>query len=261
MGELNPEQVILKDLEGNLIELFVVESKDSGGPNRPAMLIVHGHQFPERPGGRTQLSKVLIERLSEAGWIAAAVSQPGYGGSTGPPDCCGPRTQNALRIAFSHLLKLGADPSQSVVWGISRGAMAASCAFVSGSPEPKVIILQAGTYDMESWVDWVNSGALGGDSDLAKAILINQQCEMGQDQQELRDRSGILKVHRGNSDVLIVHGANDRQAPKQDLNDMIRALRSAGRRVECAIAPDKEHRVPPRIALDALAQHWPELAF
>ncbi|MGB3555467.1 MAG: hypothetical protein WBA25_12600, partial [Jannaschia sp.] len=120
---------------------------------RPTLLIVHGHQFPERPGGRGPLTPAMIEHWCGQGWIAAAVSQPGYGESTGPPDCCGPRTQAALRIAMDHLLDRNADPARTIVWAISRGAVAAACAFVDGATEPGVLILQAGIYDMERWVD------------------------------------------------------------------------------------------------------------
>jgi pimeloyl-ACP methyl ester carboxylesterase len=92
-----------------------------------------------------------MDRFTANSGIAAAVSQPGYGGSSQPRDCCGPRTQRALRTAFAHLVERGAEPAGTVVWGISRGAIAASCAFVDGTPEPALLILQAGTYDMLGW--------------------------------------------------------------------------------------------------------------
>jgi hypothetical protein len=41
---------------------------------------------------------------------------------------------------------------------------------------------------------------------------------------------------------------------------MVEALRNAGRRVETAIAPEGEHRLRPRVSMNALAKHWPELA-
>ncbi|WP_322096094.1 alpha/beta hydrolase family protein [Pelagibius litoralis] len=221
---------------------------------------MHGHQFPERPGGRGRLTPPLIERLTGRGWIAAAVSQPGYGGSSGPPDCCGPRTQAALRIAFRHLVERGADPTRSIVWGISRGAVAASCAFVDGAPEPGVLVLQSGTYDMEGWVSWVRAGAPGGNAELANAILANQEREAGRNLDALRARSGVVQAPRGRCDVLIVHGARDPQAPSEDRARMLAALQLAGRRVETAVMPEGEHALPPRFAMEALAEHWPHLA-
>lgn len=235
-------------------------SREGVGERRPTLLLVHGHQFPERPGGRGPLTPAMIEHWCGRGWIAAAVSQPGYGASTGPPDCCGPRTQAALRIAMDHLLERNADLARTIVWAISRGAVAAACAFVDGATEPAVLILQAGTYDMERWVDWVREGVPGGDVELARAILANQEREAGLDREALRARSGVLHAARGSCDVLVVHGRSDPQGPPDDWRRMVEALRSAGRRAETAIAPEGEHRLPPRIALKALARHWRELA-
>lgn len=236
------------------------ERHERSDERRPALLIVHGHQFPERPGGRGPLTPATIEHWCGRGWIAAAVSQPGYGASTGPPDCCGPRTQAALRIAVDHLLERNADPAHTIVWAISRGAVAAACAFVDGAAEPAVLILQAGAYDMERWVDWVREGVPGGDVELARAILANQEREAGLDREALRARSGVLHAARGSCDVLVAHGRSDPQGLPDDWQRMVEALRSAGRRVETAIAPEGHHRLPPRVAMNALARHWPELA-
>ena len=263
---------MLPDGRGGWVELFLAvpspnadADRGSRAPvprtaGRPALLIVPGHQFPERPGGRDRLTPALIERLTAKGWIAAAVSQPGYGNSTGPPDCCGPRTQVALRLALDHLVTRGADPTRTVAWAISRGAVAASCAFVDGATEPGVLILQSGTYDMERWVDWVRDGAPGGDAALARAILANQEQEAGLDRDALRARSGILHAARGSCDVLVVHGRSDPQAPSDDWERIVATLRAAGRRVEIAIVPDGEHRIPPSVTMGALTRHWPDLA-
>lgn len=273
-----PERVLLSDGRGGAVELFVAvwpsddRSSATAGwrasfePHRrsdrrsPALLIVHGHQFPERPGGRGRLTPAMIEHWCGRGWILAAVSQPGYGESTGPADFCGPRTQGALRIAIDHLLERNADPAGTIIWAISRGAVAAACAFVDDANEPAVLILQAGVYDMEHWVHWVRDGAPGGDVQVARAILANQEREAGLDRDALRARSGVLHAARGSCEVLVVHGRSDPQSPPDDWQRMVDALRRAGRRVETAIAPEGGHSLPPQVALNALAKHWPELA-
>jgi alpha-beta hydrolase superfamily lysophospholipase len=273
-----PECVLLSDGRGGAVELFVAaRSSDdrssataglraSSEPHRrfdtraPALLIVHGHQFPERPGGRGRLTSDMIEHWCGRGWILAAVSQPGYGESTGPADFCGPRTQATLRIAIDHLLERNADPAGTIVWAISRGAVAAACAFVDDATEPALLILQAGVYDMEHWVDWVRDGAPGGDAQVARAILANQEREAGLDRDALRARSGVLHAARGSCDVLLVHGRSDPQGPPDDWQRMVDALRRAGRRVETAIAPEGGHSLPPQVAMNALALYWPELA-
>lgn len=98
------------------VELFV-SVPDGDGPwpaMLPAILYVHGHQIGARPGAhvfarlgeRPRLASIdegRQERMAERGYVAAAVSMPGYGGSSGPPDSCGPRTQAAVETALSYL--------------------------------------------------------------------------------------------------------------------------------------------------------------
>ncbi|MEM7487893.1 MAG: prolyl oligopeptidase family serine peptidase [Pseudomonadota bacterium] len=239
------------------IECFVARPA-APSPGGPALLIVHGHQFPERPGGRHALPEGALDRFTTQGWTVAAPSQPGYGESTGPPDMCGPRTQAAIRAAFTRLLAGSADPARSVVWGISRGAMAAACAFQKPL-EPALLILQAGTYDLSAWVAWVAAGAPGGDPDTARAILANQCREMGDAPAALAARSGLRFASRGSCDVLLVHGGADPQAPRGDLEAMRTALADAGRRTALAVEDGAGHRLSGGFALRAARTFRPDL--
>lgn len=57
-----------------------------------ALLIAHGHQFPERPGARGAVPPGAPAKLTSQDSMLGAVSQAGYGAGDGPPDFCGPRT-------------------------------------------------------------------------------------------------------------------------------------------------------------------------
>ncbi len=73
------------------VELFVAEPK--GSESRPVILFVHGHQSPPRPGARVfirldrrptlaTIDEGRLEAMRERGYLAAAVSLPGYGGTS-----------------------------------------------------------------------------------------------------------------------------------------------------------------------------------
>jgi dipeptidyl aminopeptidase/acylaminoacyl peptidase len=145
---VSAEQVILHpaELDGRAVELFL--SCPRGGAAHPATLFVHGHQEPQRPGGRGYADVGRLDRMARAGFIAAAVSQPGYGGSDGPPDYCGPRTQLAISGVLGYLRSLDTVDGESVaLYGVSRGATA-SAMVATREPQLRALILVAGIYDL-----------------------------------------------------------------------------------------------------------------
>jgi pimeloyl-ACP methyl ester carboxylesterase len=86
--------------------------------------------------------------MRERGYFAAAVSLPGYGTTSGPPDFWGPRSQAALRAALDHLLALpNIDREKVAVYGVSGGAATASMVATS-DPRITALILVAGVYDL-----------------------------------------------------------------------------------------------------------------
>src|SRR5260370_36322147 len=123
------------------------------------MLLWHGPQSPPRPGARVfihldqrpQLATIdegRLETMRERGYLAAAVSLPGYGRTTGPADFWGPRSQRALRAALDYLFQVpGADSHRVAVYGVSGGAATASMEATT-DPRIKALILAAGIYDV-----------------------------------------------------------------------------------------------------------------
>ena len=83
------------------IELFW--ARPSGTGPWPVIVLVHGHQVRARNGGMVYVRLGRLRRMVERGYVAAAVSQPGYGNSDGPPDYCGPFSQDAVLRAIEHL--------------------------------------------------------------------------------------------------------------------------------------------------------------
>ncbi|WP_428527292.1 alpha/beta hydrolase family protein [Roseibium sp.] len=240
-------------------ELVELISTIPDQPIKGCLLLVHGHQGGARVGAHAAMSGQTADHLAGNGWIASAVSQPGYGASTGPPDYCGPRTQNAITTAYSYLLENGADPDQTIVWGVSRGAIATACAFGSFLASPTLIVLQSGIYDMNAWVKWVEENAPGGDEVLTKNILSNVYYEAGTNAAALYERSGVNFVQDSCSDVLLVHGRQDDRAPIAQAEKMRDALASSGRRVRLEVETEAGHFLPRGLAMKSARAFRPEL--
>lgn len=83
------------------IEMFWTKP-DGAGP-WPAIVYIHGHQEPARDGGEVYVKGGRLRLMAMRGYVAASVSQPGYGNSDGPPDYCGPFTQDAVLEAIEFL--------------------------------------------------------------------------------------------------------------------------------------------------------------
>jgi dipeptidyl aminopeptidase/acylaminoacyl peptidase len=197
-----------------VVELFIAEPAGRGP--FPVILFVHGHQAHERPGARVftrvdrrpRLATVdegRLEKMRARGWLAAAVSLPGYGGTSGPPDFCGPRSQAAVRAALDHLLaRKDADPKRVVVYGVSRGAATAS---MEATSDPRItgLILVAGLYDL---------GAAYPTGD--RALDENIARETGATPAAFDARSALRSAENLRARVLILHGGEDRRGGSLD---------------------------------------------
>jgi dipeptidyl aminopeptidase/acylaminoacyl peptidase len=126
---------------------FCATVPQSEGP-WPAVVYVHGHQQPVRPGGGAIERAGLLARVAAVGVLGVSLSQPGYGGSDGPPDYCGPSTQSAILSVLRHAVgHLGARSGRIAIIGASRGAIAAAVA-AADAPELGALVVSAGAYDL-----------------------------------------------------------------------------------------------------------------
>jgi dipeptidyl aminopeptidase/acylaminoacyl peptidase len=208
----------------------------------PAVIYVHGHQHPERPGGGAIAQSGLLERVAAAGVLGVALSQPGYGGSSGPPDFCGPRTQGAILAILRHAVRdLGAQPGRMAVIAGSRGAIAAAVA-AAEAPELGALVLTAGVYDL----------ATGYRDCPWPGIRRNIEREAGTSDEAFQARSALFKGHLIRCPVLIMHGAlDDRFAPGQ-AERFAQALANREAPVDLRIFPDEGHVISrPRFLREA----------
>ena len=226
------ERVLLPSLtraEGT-VELFVQMPADAGP--RPTILMVHGHQFGARPGGASYVRSGVLERMASRGYVAAAVSQPGYGTSDGPPDYCGPHTQAAIRAALRYLESLPTvDGDRVALYGFSRGAIASAMVAVE-EPALAAVALVAGTYDLGRAFP---TGRPGLDENILR--------EAGRGEAVESARSALRHADRVVTPMLFVHGALDDRAPVGQVREFAAVLRGNGVPVRVVIYDDEGHSV------------------
>lgn len=226
------------DLDSAAIELFLSAPPSPG--RHPAILFVHGHQEPQRPGGRVYVDAGRLERMARAGFVAAAVSQPGYGESDGPADYCGPRTQAAIRAALAHLRGLASvDTGKFVLYGVSRGAIAGAMV-AADEPDLRAVILVSGIYDLAAAFPTGNRG-----------LDANIAAETGGSAAAFAARSALPRAQDMRSPTLILHGRSDDRAPAGQAEQLAAALARHGVKVRLKLF-DAGHTIP-------IPQQWQEI--
>jgi len=247
------ERVVLHSAGGDPadVELFMAKPEASG--SWPVILFVHGHQSPPRPGARVfirldrrpQLATIdegRLEIMRERGYLAAAVSLPGYGRTTGPADFFGPRSQKAVRVALDYLLQVpGADSSRVAVYGVSGGAATASMEATT-DPRIKVLILVAGIYD-------VGASYPTGDPGLDEHI----EREAGLTPEAFAQRAALRYADKIQAATLILHGSEDHRGGVVDQARLLaERLHANGTVVHLRVYDATPHSIP-------ISAQWEEI--
>ena len=198
------------------IEVFWTKPVEQGP--WPAVLFIHGHQEGPREGGEALISRGRLGIMASRGYVAASVSQPGYGNSDGPPDFCGPFTQEAVLVAIEFLRKQPfVHPHKVALLGYSRGAIVASMV-ATQDPQLAAVVVGAGAYNLFSWYPTPLPG-----------IDANIEQEGGTSPEAFRARSAIDHVDKIKAPILLLHGANDGRIPVRQAEAFYEKLAAAGR--------------------------------
>ena len=209
--------------EGATVEAIV--TRPAGEARRPALLLVPGHT-------RTAFDMLpQAVRFARAGFTTIAVSQPGYGRSTGPADFAGPRTFAALRAAAERFASRPyVDAARLGIYGYSRGALAAA-QLATRTDLFKAAVLGGGIYDFRAAYDQVQM----------EGIKANMAAEAGLGWEAVRFRSPIHDLAGLDGPVLIVHGAEDAHAPPAQARALAERLRQQQHAHELIMVPGKGH--------------------
>jgi len=197
------------------------------------LLLIHGHQEHLRNGGEAFVRTGRLEVIATLGYVAAALSQPGYGDSDGPPDYCGPFTQDATMVAVDFLRRQPfVDSKRVALYGYSRGAIVASMVATRDS-RLAAVVLGAGAYDFFSWYPTPLPG-----------IDANIRLETGASAEAFRARSAIYHVDKIRAAVLVLHGAQDERIPVRQAELFSEKLKASGVAVTLRIFPGARHGIP-----------------
>lgn len=223
---------------GGRVEYFV-EIPQGKGP-WPTVVFLHGHQEGTRPGGRDFLNWNVLNRYAKRGYLAVAISQPGYGQSDGPADFCGRRTQLAVRSVLQQLHAEGAvAKGRLALVGISRGAIVSGL-LSAGDSSIAGVVLISGVYDLNEYVakaEGVQSGS----------VVAAIRAETGGSDAELKSRSVIPVAQTIRARTLILNGAlDDRTSPNQAWR-LASVIEAGGGRAEVIVYPKHGHLIPPSV--------------
>jgi dipeptidyl aminopeptidase/acylaminoacyl peptidase len=214
------------------IEYFV--GRPEGKGPWPTIVFIHGHQEGEAPGG--QMFEPVLGKYAARGILAVAVSQPGYGHSSGPRDFCGPFSQHAVAGVLAKLRDDGLV-GKLVVEGVSRGA---SVAGLVAAHDPSIagLIMISGEYDFSTLA--ADSTATG----IMQAVRDNLLRESGGTPQALHDRSVIDFAKDIKAATLILSGGRDDRTRPEHARELADAINHAGGTARAVVFPDAGHMIP-----------------
>lgn len=211
--------------------------KPAGRGPWPVVVLLHGYQTWPSPGGKDFVQWGVLDKLAKRGYLAVAVSQPGYGHSSGPADFCGPFTQHAVSGVIAQLRADGYVSSHKVVVeGISRGAVVAGLLAAHDSSLAGVVLI-SGLYDLPQF-------AAGSTSAQAQQIVQAMLAETGGTREALQARSVLHSAQNIKASTLILNGAQDDQTDPAQARRLAQEITAHGGTARAIIYPEYGHQIP-----------------
>jgi dipeptidyl aminopeptidase/acylaminoacyl peptidase len=216
---------------------YFLETPGGKGP-WPTVVFLHGHQDSPRSGGHDFVKWGVLDDFADRGYLAVAVSQPGYGNSTGgPADFCGPYTQDAVAAVIAKLRKDGLVADNRIVLeGVSRGALVAGLV-AARDPSIRGIVLISGLYDLPKY-------ALQAKSPIARSIVDAMDAETNGTAAALKARSLIYHAQNLKAEALILNGAKDERTDPTQAEELAAEINAHHGHAKAVVYPDYGHQIP-----------------
>lgn len=217
------------------VEYFLEKPKGNGP--WPAVVFLHGHQEWPRAGGKDFVKWGVLDEFAGRGYLAVSISQPGYGGSTGPADFCGPFTQHAVTAVIAKLRTQGyIKENRIVIQGISRGALVAGLV-AAHDPSITGIVLISGLYDLPAYAGHAKSA-------MAVSIVDSMKSETNGTAEALKARSLLTYAQDIKATALILNGATDDRTDPDQARRLAEIINTHGGHARAIIYPEYGHQIP-----------------
>lgn len=172
-------------------------------------------------------------RMARDGFVCVALTQRGFGKSTGQPDFVGPKTLAGLQAGFERFRNEPyVDVTRMGLFGYSRGALAASllaCRLTDHGLRGAVFA--SGIYDFKKAY-----------SDIPlEGIRANMKQEAGLSEPAIAERTAVTQMKNLPCPVLILHGEKDENAPVNQAYLLRDRLRELKKEFELKTFPDRDH--------------------
>ncbi|MBF0548305.1 MAG: alpha/beta fold hydrolase [Candidatus Riflebacteria bacterium] len=220
---------------------YFLQKPEGKGP-WPTIVFLHGHQEEPKPGGKVFVEWGVLDQFAKRGALAVAISQPGYGNSTGPADFCGNFTQNAISSVITKLKEEGNISSNTLILiGISRGALVAGL-IASRDPSIAGIVLISGVYDLPKFV--ADKSLNPRKQECIQSLLRELLTETGSGIEALSVRSVLFFAKNIKAPALIMNGEKDDRTDPNQARRLAEKITSYGGKARAIIYPDCGHQIP-----------------